>query len=310
MPPGVSYAAALHAHQAVLDQVGYANAVARADLVELFDYLDRAIGHAVYLLGYALLEVYLDVFGLIGGIFGALAYQAQILRRLVPRILQVGALVGDVPEVAVHRVGALLGDRHVQTARLGVIDLLFAGLNVPYAPGSDYLHVGCERLYRQLKAHLIVALAGCAVADRRGAFLFGNLDEALGYHGPGKAGAQQVFALVHRAHLQRGPDAVGHELLAHVLYVYLASAGLYRLFVQRREFLALTHVHRHRDDFAIVVFLEPRYYYRRIQTARIREHDLFLSHCDIPPVICLRAPYGVACPSAHKEYTTSCIKIQ
>ena len=170
--------------------------------------------------------------------------------------------------------------------------------------------MGRERLYRQLKAHLIVALAGCAVADRRGAFLFGYLDEALGYHGPGKAGAQQVFALVHRAHLQRGPDAVGHELLAHVLYVYLASAGLYRLFVQRREFLALTHVHRHRDDFAIVVFLEPRYYYRRIQTARIREHDLFLSHCDIPPVICLRAPYGVACPSAHKEYTTTCIKIQ
>ena len=70
--------------------------------------------------------------------------------------------------------------------RFGVGDLLLAGFNIPHAPRGDDLHIGGKRLDRQLKPHLIVALAGAAVTDGVCALLLGDLHQALGDNGPAK----------------------------------------------------------------------------------------------------------------------------
>ncbi len=268
-------APALHAHQTVLHQVGDAHAVLGADLIQLFDDLHGAVFDAVDCHGHALFVVHGDVFRLVRGVLGGIADQAQILGRLVPGILQLRALVGQMPQVPVHAVGPLLGHGHVQAPGHGVVDLLFPGLDVPDPPGGDNLHVGSQGLDGQFKAHLVVALAGGAVANGGGAFLLGDLHQPLGDDGPGKAGAQEVLLLVYGVHLQGGPNEVGDELLPHVLDVDLGRAGLDGLFVEGRQLLSLAHVHRHSDDLAVVVFLQPGDDDRGIQTAGIGENNFF-----------------------------------
>ena len=44
-----------------------------------------------------------------------------------------------------------------------ILKKFFAGNEIPFAPGSDYFDAGLERVIAELKAHLVVALAGCAV---------------------------------------------------------------------------------------------------------------------------------------------------
>jgi hypothetical protein len=54
---------------------------------------------------------------------------------------------------------------------LGEFDQRGAAGQVPFAPRRDHLDVGLERVIAELEAHLIVALAGRAVADGIGAGL-------------------------------------------------------------------------------------------------------------------------------------------
>ena len=63
-------------------------------------------------------------------------------------------------------------------------------------------HVG------HLEAHLVVALAGGAVAHGVGALAQGDLDLPLGDDGPRERGAQQVAVFV---------DRVGLDRLEHVI---------------------------------------------------------------------------------------------
>jgi hypothetical protein len=54
---------------------------------------------------------------------------------------------------------------------------------VPVAPGRDDLDVGVERIGREFEPHLVIALAGRAVADGVGAGFGGDLDQTLGDQG-------------------------------------------------------------------------------------------------------------------------------
>ena len=250
----------------------------RAQLVQLLDDLDRAQLLAVDGYRDALLVIDGDVFGLIGRLLGGGADQVQVFHGLVPRIFQITALMAQVPEVAVHGVGALLVQRNVQTAGFGVFDFLFAGLDVPDAPRSDDLHLRSQRLDGQFEADLIVALAGRAVADGGSALGLGDLNQTLGDDRTGKAGAQQVLLLVNRAHLQGRPDAVGDELFADVFNIDLARAGLDGLLVEGGQLFALTYVNGDGDNVVVIVLLQPRDDNRGIQTARVSKNNFFLSH--------------------------------
>ncbi len=63
---------------------------------------------------------------------------------------------------------------------LGVFDELCAGLNVPFAPGRNNLDRRIERIGGQLKANLVIALAGGAMRNGIGTYLSCCGDQVLG----------------------------------------------------------------------------------------------------------------------------------
>ena len=67
-------------------------------------------------------------------------------------------------------------------------DLFVSALDVPLTPGGDDGHIRCKTLDGQLEAHLVVALAGAAMADGVGVFLLGDLHQAFADDGPGESG--------------------------------------------------------------------------------------------------------------------------
>ena len=158
---------------------------------------------------------------------------------------------------------------------LGVVDLFVTALDVPLTPRSNDGHIGAQGLESQLKTHLIVALAGAAVADGVCAFLDGDISQSLCDAGTCKAGAQQVV-LVLCAELQGGEDVVLHKVLLQVQHVQLGSAGSLGLFFQTIQLGALTHVTGDSDDLAVVVvFLQPGNDDGGVQTAGVSQHDFF-----------------------------------
>lgn len=122
---------------------------------------------------------------------------------------------------------------------LGVFYLLLTGFDVPDTPGSDYLHIGRESLYRELETHLIVALARAAVADSVCALGLGYLNESLRDYRAGKRGAEKIVALVYGAGFQCREDVVLNELLFKILNIELGSAGLESLLLESVELRAL-----------------------------------------------------------------------
>ena len=199
-----------------------------------------------------------------------------IVLRLVGGVFEVETLVAQVPQVLILGVVGLTVDLQGDVVCLGVVDLLVTALDVPLTPGSDDGHIGAESFQRQLETHLVVALAGAAVADGVCAFLDGDVGQSLCDAGTCEAGTQQVV-LILCAELQGGEDVVLDEVLLQVEDVQLGSAGSLGL-------LFLTHVAGDSDDFAVVVILfQPGNDDGGIQTARVSQNNflnIFLFHDD------------------------------
>src|SRR5690606_21665678 len=106
---GLIDAAALHADEAVFNDVNAADAVLAAELVEGLE--DLAGGELLAVDGHAVAldEVELDILGLVRRVLGGdgkLEHGLVVLGgRVEPGILEDAGLVGDVEKVAVHRVG-------------------------------------------------------------------------------------------------------------------------------------------------------------------------------------------------------------
>ncbi len=156
---------------------------------------------------------------------------------------------------------------------LGVVDFLVPGLNVPLPPGGDDLHVRSKPLDGQLKADLVVSLAGGAVGDGVGPLGQGDLGQLLADDRPGKGGAQKV-GFVLGPHFQGGDDDVLHHLVHQVRHNQLAGAGGQGLFFQTLQLIVLAHVAGHGDDLGvIIVFLQPGDNDGCIQAAGIGQDD-------------------------------------
>jgi len=274
---GLVHTAGLHAHQTVLHHVRNAHAVARGDFVAGFQQLHRV--HLLAVDGHrnALLKVNGHIFRLVRRVFRIFADQRQIARRLVGRIFQIASLVREMPDVAIHRIRTILLHRDGDAARVGILDFLFAGLDIPLAPRRDDRHVRRKRLDGKLKTHLIVALAGAAVADGVAAFLLGDFNQTLGNQRTGEGRAQQILALIDGVSLERRPDEVLDKLLAQIFNIKLLRTGLLGLLVQRRKLFALPHISRAANHGAAVVLLEPRDDDGRIQAAGIRQQHTLVS---------------------------------
>ena len=174
-----------------------------------------------------------------------------------------------------RRFAALvLGDRDL--VLLGELDQPGARGEVPFAPRRDHLDVGLERVIGELEAHLVVALAGRAMRDRVGADLLGDLDLLLGDQRPRDRGAEQILALIERVGAEHRKHVVAHEFLAQILDedVLRLDAEQHRLLARRLELLALAEIGGEGDDLAAIGRLQPFQDDRRVEPARIGEHDL------------------------------------
>jgi len=188
--------------------------------------------------------------------------------------------VGDVQQVGVHRVrtaACLVLHLHRDAVGLGVGEQLLAREQVPFAPGRDHLDVGLQCVGTEFEAHLIVALAGGAVADGVGAGFVDDVDQALGDQRPRDRGAEQVFALVHGVGAEHRENEVAHEFLAQVVDVDLLrlDAELQRLGACRLQFLALPEVGGKGDHLALVGVLQPFQDDRSVEAAGIGEYNFF-----------------------------------
>jgi hypothetical protein len=176
--------------------------------------------------------------------------------------------------------GPLRGHRHRDVVALGELDEGRPGVEVPLAPGRDHREVRGQRGVGQLEAHLIVALAGGAVAHRVCAGRAGDLHLGLGDERARDGRAEEIRALVHRVGAQHGEDEVADELLAEILDVHAGGAGAQGLLADGDQLLPLPEVGAVRDHVALVRLDEPAKDHGGIEASGVCQHDLpgFLAH--------------------------------
>ena len=102
-------AVALHAHQAIFNQVNPTNAVLGAEIVEGAEQFDRSHDFAVDGGRDTFDEADFDVFGFIRGILRRHGQGVHHFFGLVPRIFEDATFVGHVPNVAVAAINRLNG---------------------------------------------------------------------------------------------------------------------------------------------------------------------------------------------------------
>ncbi len=166
--------------------------------------------------------------------------------------------MAEVPDVAIAAVDVFLAllDGNVVLLRVG--NSIFAGIDVPLAPGSNDPDIGRDGFISQFEADLIVALASAAMRKPIGAELQRNFRLAFGDDGPRHGSAEEIGVLVDGAGAESRPDVVAHKLFAQIFDVHCGSAGGERFFARGFQIFPLANVTDHSDDFAAVVFLEPR----------------------------------------------------
>ena len=279
---GLVDAAGLHADETILDEVNAADAVLAAKLVECLQHAAGGKPLAVHGDSVALHKVDLDILGLVRRVLGGDGeFEHRLVRlrgRIEPRVLKDARLIGDVQEIAVHRIGLLergldgnpvlcaVGD-HLGAAR----EQVAIGLDLPR---RDDLELGCERHVGELEAALVVALARGTVRDGVGLFLLRDVHLCLGNERTGDRGAEVILALVNRVGPDHRVDEVAGEFLDEIEGVVFGSAGLQGLLVQALKLLFLTDISCKGDDLGVVSFLEPFDDDGGVEASRICEDDL------------------------------------
>ena len=266
-----------------------------AELVERGEEFHGTHGLAVNGYRHSLLKAEIDVMRFVGGHFRGDGEIEHLLLRLGPGVFEDIAFVAHVPDVAVAAVGRL-GSGEGDVVFLGVGQGVLPRTDVPFAPGGDDAEQRVQRLDSELETHLVVAFASAAVGHSASPFLLGNLDHVLGGDGARKGGAEQVLALVDGAGLHRGKGVLCEEFFAQVDDVGSAGPTGEGLFLQPDEFfIALPDVGREGDDFTIIVLLEPGHDDRRVEAARVGQHNLVDFHFSFTPFL-----GRIACPAENE----------
>ena len=217
-----------------------------ADGVDRADELDQTHLGAVDGLGHAVLKADLDELRLVGRRGGVHRDLEGIFGRRHPRVFEQTALVGASPQVLVDGVGALLGERHRQVARRAEVEQLLA-THAPVAGGGETLEVRILAAHADLDAHLVVALAGAAVSDRRGPVPVSRLDQLAGDQRSRECAHQRVLLFVER---------VVHDLHRQAVDGQRALAGRLGTLHERLDTGHPAGVDQHGHHVAAVAFLQ------------------------------------------------------
>ena len=269
--------AGLHADHAVLQNIDDADTILAAQLIQLRQKGDRIQLLAIQCDRNALFKIQRDLGRFIRRLLrGHAQLQQLVVVRRIGGVFQFQSFVADVPDVTVAAIAVALLHRALYAVSLTIGHLILTRLHIPDSPGSDDLKLGRQCLDRQLETHLVITLAGAAVADRISAFLQRDIYQYLGDQGTRHRSAQHVGALIDSASLQRGVDIVRDKLFRHILQIELGSTALQRALFQTICLLALSHVNAGSNYITIIVLLQPGNDYRRVQAARVSQYNLHL----------------------------------
>ena len=274
-------AAALHPHEAVLHHVDPTDAVASADLVQGLHDRQGVKVPAVHGDTVPLDEIQRHDLSLVRGLLGTggeLEHGAVLgSEGIEPRILEDSALVADVKQITVHRVGFLGARLDGNLVTAAILDHLRASRKLRteslLPPGSDHLQIGGQGGGGKLEADLIIPLAGCSVSDGVGLLGQCNLHHALGDEGARNAGAEEILPLVHCSRLHHREDEITGELGLKIVDVTLGGSCPERLGLEPLELLLLTDVGAESDHLGGISFLDPVEDDGGIQTSRIGNDD-------------------------------------
>ncbi len=232
-----------------------------------------------------LLKIDLHVCRLIRCRLGRHRQDEHILPRLIPRILEDTALMGDMEQVSVTAVRLLFRERKGYTVFFCIIEHGLPGIEGPFGvpPRCDDVDGRIQGHVRQLKPHLIVTLAGGPVADCVGFLSLGYLYLSLGDERPRDRCSHKVRAFVDGIGPQHGKHEVADKLFSEVVDVYFGRAGVEGLLLEARQLFFLSHVGRKGNHITSIALLKPRQDDRCIQSPRIgHNHFSNLTHSDFP----------------------------
>ena len=278
---GLVDAPALHADEPVLDDVGAADAVAAADVVEHEHHLVRRQGLAVDPHRHAVLEVNRHGFRLVGRHLRRHGHaEVDEIEAVGAEVFEIPRLVTGVQAVLVGAVGLALRGLDRDVFLLAELDQFLAA-GKPRAefrdpPGGEHGDRGVERLGGELEAALVVALAGGPMGVDRGPFTMGDLHADLADQRPGDRRAEQIRALITGLPLHRRKREVAAELLADVHDHGLRGAAVAGLLQRRLAVLAGLPEIDVDGDHVVALLDEPAEDHRGVESARIGQHAFLL----------------------------------
>ena len=124
-----------------------------------------------------------------------------------------------MPDVAVAAVDVFLALLHRNVVLVRVGNGVFAGIDVPFAPGSNDLDTGRNCFVSQFKTDLIIALTRAAVRETIGTECQSNFRLALGDDGPRHGSAEEIGVFVNRSGAERRPDVVPHKFFSEIFHM-------------------------------------------------------------------------------------------
>ena len=247
---GLIDTAALHADKAVLHHVDATDPVTAADFIERLHHSQRIEGLAVHRDAVAAHELKGHDLRLVRSLLracGELEHPAILgSKGIEPRILQNPALVADMKEISVHRVGFLGTGLHRDLVTAAVVDHLGAAgkflAETLLPPRGDHLEIGRERGSGEFETDLVIPLSGRAVGNGIGSLGIGDLHHALGDQRTGNAGSEEILPLVKRTRLHHREDEIPGKLRLKVVDMALRGAGPKGLRLEPLELLLLADV--------------------------------------------------------------------
>ena len=171
--------ACFHTNIAILDQIQTSDTVVATNLIQIGQDFGRS--HCLVIDGDNVTgEVrQFNIGGLIGGRFGANTPAPHLFLGFGPWIFQDATFIGNMQQVGIHRIGRFFArlveiDRDIMFG--AIVHQRFTRRQIPFTPRRNHLHTGLQGIGTQLKANLIVTLAGGTMRDSIRTGFIGDFD--------------------------------------------------------------------------------------------------------------------------------------
>src|SRR4029077_2603017 len=126
--------ARLDADETVLDNIDASDRVASADFVHQFDERYRVERLSADRNRYTLLESDFNLLFFVRGLWWRFRQLPGASKRRVGSVFKLSAFVAEMPEIAIAAVNFLAARAHCNAALLGIVEAVFARLEIPLAP--------------------------------------------------------------------------------------------------------------------------------------------------------------------------------